>query len=44
MSAFVSKSVCIQIAGQFVFKYKEETSCWTHQLNKENYSGQATLV
>jgi hypothetical protein len=29
-------------AGQFAVKYKEEASCWTHQLNKEDYSGQCT--
>ena len=23
-----------RVASQFVVKYKEEASCWTHQLNK----------
>ena len=31
-----------RVAGQFVVKYKEEASCWTHQLNKEDYSGHCT--
>jgi hypothetical protein len=26
-----------RVAGQFAVKYKNEASCWTHSLNKEDY-------
>ena len=26
-----------RVVGQFAVKYKKETSCWTHSLNKEDY-------